>query len=216
MTSCAIDGVILTLRVKHSLASDILPSRSSCLPFCRFACRRLLMKYTLNIINFYLNELTFSPVNILFLLAPGLLHFLFGWQVTSVKHQDWLNTKRKQHIQKLHTVWHIPDGHTLNVSMRNAHFNLENDAGNDWTAEILIGYCMQINETTHWSVGSPFASFSAHENAPLWSQQYVSTATVCPRYFFTLIGSEASLINCNRPWIPMLSVWKDRCLKMMV
>ncbi len=51
MTSCAIDGVILTLRVKHSLASDSLPSRSSCLPFCRFACRRLLMKYTLNILN---------------------------------------------------------------------------------------------------------------------------------------------------------------------
>lgn len=75
---------------------------------------------------------------------------------------------------------------------------------------------MQIIETTHWSVGSPFASFSAHEKAPLCSQQYVSTATVCPRYFFTFMGSEASLINCNRPWIPMSSVWMDRCLRCMV
>lgn len=82
--------------------------------------------------------------------------------------------------------------------------------------EQLNLYCMQIIDTTHWSVGSLLASFSAHEKAPLCSQQYVSTATVCPRYFFTLMGSEASLMNCNRPWIPMLSVWKDRCLKMLV
>lgn len=102
----------------------------------------------------------------------------------------------------------------MNGSMRNAHFIHIHKLCWKWLNH--SGYLMQINETTHWSVGSPFASFSAHENAPLWSQQYVSTATVCPRYFFTLIGSEASLRNCSRPWIPMLTVWKDRCLKMMV
>lgn len=67
----------------------------------------------------------------------------------------------------------------------------------------MIVYDFVYLKISHWSVGSPLASFSAQENAPLCSQQYVSTATVWPLYFLTLMGSAASLMNCNNPEIPI-------------
>lgn len=41
ITLWAITCVILTERVKHSLASETLPSRRSCFPLRRLACRLL-------------------------------------------------------------------------------------------------------------------------------------------------------------------------------
>lgn len=41
MRLCAIAGVMLTQRVKQSLASDTLPSRSNCRPLLRLASLRL-------------------------------------------------------------------------------------------------------------------------------------------------------------------------------
>lgn len=129
MTSCAMDGVILTQRVKQSLASDTFPSRSSCLPFCRFACRRLevttheIIPSAIYYCNVYLIQM-FKKKKILFLLSSGFLHLFFRRQVTPIKHQDGLNAKRKKHFHKLHTVGHIPvwDTHR-NTKLRTAACN---------------------------------------------------------------------------------------------
>ena len=58
--------------------------------------------------------------------------------------------------------------------------------------------------STHWSAGSPFASWEAHPTAPLWIQQYVSMPTVYPLYFLMWIGSDASFKSGRSPWIPIL------------
>ena len=135
-------------------------------------------------------------------LSASLVHSFFGRQIASIKHQHWFDTKGQQHVHKFHAVQYISrfgENEMANIS----YLVTGRLQGKYWC--LLKHSLMSNNEHAYWSVGSPLASFSAHENAPLCSQQYVSTATVWPRYFFTLMGSDASLRNCSRPEIPIFS-----------
>lgn len=90
-------------------------------------------------------------------LSTAFLHFLFGGQIAAIKHQDWFNVEAQEHVHKLHAVPHIPaNGKTELV---------------EWDVPLLLVDCLRIVGSSHWSVASPLASFSAQEKAPLCSQQ---------------------------------------------
>lgn len=129
-------------------------------------------------------------------LSASLFHFLFRRQIASIKHQDGFNWEIQQHIHKLHAVPHI-----------SRKTNNKREDIVQWSVSCSLNMCCfpENDRRAYWSVGSPLASFSAQEKAPLCSQQYVSTATVWPLYFLMLTGSAASLRNCNSPDIPILS-----------
>ena len=54
-------------------------------------------------------------------------------------------------------------------------------------------------------VGMPLQRRSPQDRAPLWSQEYVSTATVWPRSSSALMGAMIDFSCGSSPWIPIVA-----------
>lgn len=120
------EGVTFTQRVKHSRASPSFPSRSSCLPRCKLACLRLnegRQKSGKQTSRGRREKTKHRGVHIvvtrrdgnssvcsgqcsglLYSLSACFLNFLLRWEVTTIKHQDWLDSKGQEHVHKFHAV----------------------------------------------------------------------------------------------------------------